>query len=260
MPEKSIQMFNININAATLEEAADMVINASKKREKGLVVTPNVDHMVKLDKDSEFMKIYKNALFIFADGMPIVWLSKILPGMSLPERVTGADLLPKVCEKASNSGLKVMIIGGMIGVAEEASSKLKKKFNNLNIVGTYCPPMGFEKNHEETMRIIGFCNSRKPDIIFFGVGAPKQEKWASSNINQLNDCIILCVGAAIDFAAGNIQRAPKFIQNIGFEWFWRLIKDPRRLWKRYLIQDSWFILMTLRELTKQLIYLKKTSP
>lgn len=236
----AIGMFGLKFIAVTLNEAASLVVQAAILRKRSLVVTPNVDHIVMLQTDRPMFEIYRNADFVFADGMPLVWMSKFLPQLTLPMRVTGADLLPKVCGLAQERKLKVLFMGGQQGVAAKAAQKLRGIYPNLDIVGTYCPPFGFEHDPEETARMIGYCNLLKPDLLFLGVGAPKQEKWAAAHLHQLDVGPVLCVGAAFDFAAGTATRAPLVLQKLGLEWCWRLSQEPKRLWRRYVIQDSKF--------------------
>jgi N-acetylglucosaminyldiphosphoundecaprenol N-acetyl-beta-D-mannosaminyltransferase len=249
----STELLGISFETASLSSAVTQILNAGMQRKKGIIVTPNVDHIVMLQDDAEMRHIYKNALFRYADGMPIVWLSKLLKGKHLPERVTGADLLIAICEKAANTRLNIYFLGGNPGVAEQAATKLKSRFHNLNISGIYCPPFGFENNRIETDLIINDINSRNVDILFIGVGAPKQEKWTAKHIDRLNVGPILCVGAAFDFAAGIIKRAPVWIQKSGLEWFWRLASEPGRMWKRYLVRDSRFIPLAIKELSKSIV-------
>lgn len=252
-PEKmQTELLGISFERATLSSAVTQIINAGKEKKKGLVVTPNVDHVVMLQEDSDMKQIYDNALFRYADGMPIVWLSKIVKDGSLPERVTGADLLIAVCEKAAKADLNIYFLGGNPGIAEQAAAKLKGKFAGLKISGIYCPPFGFENTPKETDWIINDINTRNIDILFIGVGAPKQEKWAAKHSDRLQVGPILCVGAAFDFAAGVIHRAPLWIQRSGCEWIWRLASEPTRMWRRYLIRDSQFIPLAWKEISKSI--------
>ena len=244
-----VEMFGLQFDQCTLQQAVKMVVDAGLKREKSLVVTPNVDHIAMLENDEDMRAIYQKSNFCFADGMPLVWLSKLLK-KTLPERVTGADLLPAVAQRAAEVGVRLFLLGGQEGVAKAAACKMQENHLNLQIVGTYCPPFGFEHDDEENEKIIAMINDSEADILFVGVGAPKQEKWAAKHSNQLNVGPILGVGAAFDFVAGNIKRAPQMIQRLGFEWLWRLMSDPKRLWKRYLINDPKFILLSLRELRR----------
>jgi len=236
-----LSMFGLPFRASTLDESARGIINAAVARRKALVVTPNVDHVVMLHRDREMRAIYESAEFLFADGMPLVWLSKLLPGPALPERVTGADLLVRICELAPSSGLRLFFLGGLRGVARQAAVRLMGRIPGLNVVGTYCPPFGFETDEEETERIIKQCNARRPDLLFVGVGAPKQEKWSVRNMARLDVGPIICCGASFDFPAGIISRAPVLLQRSGLEWLWRLFQEPRRLWKRYLLRDPAFV-------------------
>lgn len=237
-----IKMFGIKFSPLTLKQATDAIIQMACVRERGLVVTPNVDHIVTLHKDTEFREIYARAKLIVADGMPLVWLSKLLVGTSLPERVTGADLLFSVCEMAAKHNLSVAFIGGLPGVADKAKEKLVELNPALQVVATHCPPFGFENSVVETQEIIDICKHKRPNILFFGVGAPKQEKWCDKHLEQLDVGPILCTGAAFDFAAGKVKRAPEWMRKYGLEWLWRLMGDPVRLWRRYIVRDSVFLI------------------
>lgn len=162
--------------------------------------------------------------------------------------MTGADLLFEVCALAAKRGLKVAFVGGLPGVAEQARTNLAKLYPGLNVVGCYCPPFGFENSELESQKVVDFCNELRPDILFIGVGAPKQEKWAAKHLSRIDVGPVLCVGAAFDFAAGTIKRAPVIVQRCGVEWLWRLASEPKRLWRRYLLRDSKFVGIALREI------------
>ena len=249
----SVEIFGLNFESSTLSEAAEAVVLLSVNHERSLIVTPNVDHIVNIQTDAEMKSIFEEAKYRYADGMPIVWASHILPGVnSLPERVTGADLLPAVCAAASEKKQSVFFLGGQPGVAEKAVVNLKSLYPLLEVAGYYCPPFGFEFDVDETSKIINIINNANTDILFIGVGTPKQEKWAYANIDRLDVGPVLGVGAAFDFAAGDIQRAPKLIQSLGCEWLWRLLHEPKRLFKRYLIDLLMFIYIFIKELFYQL--------
>jgi len=246
MSSSEVQMFGLTFCRCTLEQTAKMIVQSAIDEEKGLVVTPNVDHLVQMDKDDEMAHIFKQARYCVADGMPIIWFSRII-GDPLPERVTGADLLPEVAAQAAINGVPIFLLGGMPGVALQAGEKLQTQFPGLEVAGTYCPPFGFEHDEGECQKIVSMINDSDAKILFVGVGAPKQEKWAVSHMDQLNVGPILGVGAAFDFASGMISRSPEFMQKAGVEWLWRLMKEPGRLWKRYLLQDSRFVVIAFRE-------------
>ncbi len=214
---------------------------------KMYVVTPNLDHIVKLEEDPEFVKCYDAAGLVLADGHPVVWASKVL-GTPLKELVTGSDIFPALCAHAASKGYTLFFLGGLEGVAQKAADALKKQYPQIKIVGVYSPPFGFDKNEQENNKIISMINEVRPNILFVGVGAPKQEKWMYNNINQLQINVALGIGASFDFIAGTIKRAPKTFRNAGMEWFWRFAHEPKRLFRRYFIDSAQFIPLIYRQL------------
>ncbi|MDK0690982.1 WecB/TagA/CpsF family glycosyltransferase [Clostridium perfringens] len=231
-----MNFLNIEVDNLTMNEAIDKAEELIIKKKPSYVVTPNVDHIVKLENDKEFQEVYKNADLILTDGMPLIWISKI-KGNPIKEKISGSDFFPKLCERAAEKGYSIFLLGAAEGVATKAAKNLKEKYEGLNIVGTYSPSYGFEKKDDEIKMIIEMINKAKPDILAVGLGAPKQEKFLHKYRNDLNVPISLAIGASIDFEAGNINRAPKWMQNSGFEWAYRLIKEPKRMFKRYVIDD-----------------------
>lgn len=234
--EKRMKFLNTEVDNVTLEESLEIIEGYIVEKKPRYVVTPNVDHIVKIEEDDEFKIIYKNADLILTDGMPLIWISKWLK-KPIREKVSGSDLFPKVCELASNRGYKIFLLGAGDGVALEAAKNLKNKYRGLDIVGTYSPSYGFEKKEEEIEKIIEIINKAKPDVLAVGLGAPKQEKFLYKYKNRLNVPVSLGIGASIDFEAGNVNRAPRWMQKSGLEWFYRLCKEPKRMYKRYLIDD-----------------------
>lgn len=231
-----MKFLNTEIDNLTMEEAILEIDKLILNKKPSYVVTPNVDHIVKLEHDKEFQNVYKEADLILTDGMPLIWISK-LKACPIKEKVSGSDLFPKVCQLSSEKGYKLFLLGAAEGIAVKASENLKSKFRGLNIVGTYSPSYGFENKKEEVEKIIKTINEAKPDILAVGLGAPKQEKFICKYKDKLNVPISLAIGASIDFEAGNIERAPKWMQKSGLEWFYRLCKEPKRMFKRYLVDD-----------------------
>ncbi len=229
-------LMHISLDRVTMSEAVSCVRLMAKEGQGAFVVTPNVDHMIKLTKDKEFERIYRDADLILADGVPLLWFAKGL-GDPIPEKVSGSDLFPRVCKMAADEGLSVFLLGGNEGVAKKAADKLKERHAALRIAGTYCPPFGFEKDEKEVDRIITLLSETKPDILFVGLGAPKQEKFFDSIRERVQIPVALHVGASFDFVAGTVRRAPKWMSRVGLEWFYRLMKEPKRMFKRYLIDD-----------------------
>ncbi len=218
-----IKFLNTNIDNLTMEETVLRIDDMIKSKKNSYVVTPNVDHIVKLEKDKEFKKVYSEADLIVTDGMPLIWISKLLK-TPIKEKVSGSDLFPKVCELAAEKKYSLFLLGAAEGVAEKAAINLCEKYRGLEVVGIYSPSYGFEKNEKEINKIISVINKCKPDILAVGLGAPKQEKFIYKYREQLNVPISLAIGATIDFEAGNVKRAPKWMQKSGLEWFYRLYK------------------------------------
>jgi exopolysaccharide biosynthesis WecB/TagA/CpsF family protein len=236
MDEFRIKFLNTYIDNVTMDEALAEIDKFINDKNSHYVVTPNVDHIVKLEEDEEFREVYNNADLILTDGMPLVWISKLLK-KEIKEKVSGSDLFPNVCKLAAEKNYSIFLLGAAEGVAQKAANVLQDKYKGLNIIGTYSPSYGFEKNKDEIKEIIRLINKKKPDILAVGLGAPKQEKFIYKYRNDLKVPISLAIGASIDFEAGNVKRAPKWMQSCGLEWFYRFIKEPNRMFKRYFVDD-----------------------
>ncbi len=243
---EAIELFGITIHNVTMAEAVEGVRRLLAGDGKHILVTPNVDHIVRLSRDTEFVDAYRRASVVLADGMPVVWASRWL-GRPLKERVTGSDLLPLVCGLAAEGGYSVYLLGAMPGVAETAIANLKRRFPGLRVAGCYSPPFGFERDEAENAAIIQRINTALPDILFLGLGPAKQEKWIARHVDALDIRLALCIGAGIDFLAGSVQRAPVWMQRSGLEWLYRLRREPQRLWRRYLVEDTAFAGILWRE-------------
>lgn len=235
----------IEIDNLTIDEVLDRIKELVEKNKKSYIVAPNAAHIVLLQKDKEFKKAYEKAEMVLADGMSILFASYLL-GVPLRAKCSGADLFPKICELLYNMNKKIFILGGVNGSEKIAEEKLKKMYPGIK-VKTYSPPIGFENDEYETKRIIEMINDFSTDFLFLCTGAPKSEKWIYKNINRLNIKVAFHVGMALNFFAGVKKRAPRLIQKIGLEWFWRLVQEPKRLWRRYLIGNMVFIWLILKE-------------
>lgn len=213
-----------------------------------VVATPNVDHLVRLDAMPAFRKRYAAADFLFADGMPVVWASRLF-GKPLPERVTGADLTVALCKEAARRGLRVAVLGGMPGQEASLQDRFERQYPTLQI-RVRCPSMQFDPLGDEGEAAAQWVREYAPQLVFVCLGMPKQEIWALHHAPHLAGGVVLCVGAAMEFAIGLQRRAPLIVQRAGFEWLWRLASNPRRLWRRYLVEDPKFVLMCWREWRK----------
>lgn len=233
--ERTVQLFGAHIAPLRMPEAVERILRWTRMRERcRYVVTPNVDHCVMLAENAAFRRAYDAAALVLADGFPVVLASRLL-GKSLPERVTGSDLVPALFAAASaERPVSVYLLGAMPGVGEEAARRIRETWPFVRVVGTYSPPLGFEKNPIENRAIIDRINAARPDLLVLGLGAPKQELWIHTHAPQLDARVALCVGATIDFLAGNKPRAPRWMGRCGLEWMHRVASEPKRLARRYL--------------------------
>lgn len=238
-------LFGIKIDAIRMPEAVANVrgwIDESSDVCR-YVVTPNVDHAVQIQKNDRLSKAYEEAHLILADGHPIVWVSRLLR-QPLPERVPGSELVPALFDsfnetcRQEGAKLKVFLLGAQPGVGAIAAANIKKQWPNIETVGVYSPPMGFENDPEQCNYILGRIAVCHPDLLIVGLGAPKQEIWVNRFHEQIHAKAALCVGATIDFLAGEQKRAPIWMQKSGMEWLHRMCGQPKRLVKRYAT-DAW---------------------
>lgn len=231
-----VQIINIFVDNLTMNDALQKIKELAQSGVNSYVLTPNVDHIVRLENDKEFKEIYENADLVLPDGKPLIWISKLF-STPLKDKISGSDLFPKVCELASKNGFSIYLLGAAEGVATKAAFNLKRKFPDLIISGTFSPKLGFETDSEELGRIFENVKAAKPDILILGLGCPKQEKFFFKYRTNLNVPLALHFGASIDFEAGVIKRAPKWMSCIGLEWLFRFFQEPNRLFKRYFIDD-----------------------
>lgn len=240
-----IKFMNTEIDNLTMDETLEEVDKLIKENKCSYVVTPNVDHIVQLEKDEELQKVYQNASLILTDGKPLIWISKLYK-TPIKEKISGSDLFPRVCHLASIKNYTMYLLGAAEGVADKAAKNLMNKYKGLKIVGTYSPPFGFEKDEAEMNKIKKQIQDVHPDILVVGLGCPKQEKFMYNYCKELGVPISFGLGASIDFEAGNIKRAPRWMSDHGLEWLYRITQDPRRLTKRYLVDDTKIFRLALR--------------
>lgn len=216
--------------------------------QSGIVFTPNVDHLMKLQNDEDFFIAYGSADYKLCDSKILFFVSRFL-GMPIKEKISGSDLFPSFYEyHKNNENIKIFLLGAREGVAVTAQEKINSKIGRNIIIGAHSPSFGFEKDEEECLKIIDIINKSGSTVLAVGVGAPKQEKFIYKYKDQLpNVKIFLAIGATIDFEAGNIKRAPKWISELGMEWLYRLLAEPKRLWKRYLVHGPSFFWLVLKQ-------------
>lgn len=230
------QLLNTYVNNLTMSETIDAVEELIKSEKKSYVVAINVDVVIKIENDPYLKKIVDNADMVLVDGKPLVWISNFY-GKPLKAKISGSDLVPLLCEEASKKQYSIFIIGGKEGVAEQAKQNLEKRLPGIRIVGTYAPTYGFEKNDAELNKINTLISEAKPHLLIACFGCPKQEKWIFENISKYDAKVSICAGATVDFLAGNIKRAPRWMSEHGLEWLYRFLQEPKRMFKRYFIDD-----------------------
>lgn len=204
----------------------------------GVVFTPNLDHLSKLQTDASFFAAYQEATYRICDSQILYLFSRWL-GTPIVEKISGSDLLPAFCEfYRDRPEIKLFLLGGAPGVAAIARERINEKTGREMVVAAHSPSFGFENDPEECQEIVNIINSSSANALAVGLGAPKQEIWIHRHKHQLENIkIFLAVGAAIDFESGNRDRAPKWMSHVGLEWLHRLLLEPKRLWKRYFIDD-----------------------
>jgi N-acetylglucosaminyldiphosphoundecaprenol N-acetyl-beta-D-mannosaminyltransferase len=217
-----------------MAQALEAITSEARAGRGGWVVTPNLDILHKLVHDRSFAALVEPATLRLADGMPLVWASRV-QGTPLPERVAGSDLIGALSGRAAAEGLGVFLLGGDPGTAEAAASELERRHAGLKIVGTHCPPYGFESDPARSAEIVRLLVAAAPAIVFVALGCPKQERLIGSLRPALPGVWFLGVGISFSFLAGRVQRAPRWMQRLGLEWVHRMAQEPGRLARRYLV-------------------------
>lgn len=229
-------LLNTYANNLSMIEALSTIEDIIQKGKKSYIVAINVDVIMKIEKDEYLKKITDEADMVLIDGKPLIWISRIY-NRPIKEKISGSDLVPLLCNLAAKKGYSIYILGGKEGIADKAKENLEKIHPDIKVVGTYAPPIGFETNENEIKVINDKISATNPDILITCFGCPKQEKFIYENYNKYNATVSICAGATVDFLAGNVKRSPKWMSDWGLEWFYRFLQEPKRMFKRYFIDD-----------------------
>jgi N-acetylglucosaminyldiphosphoundecaprenol N-acetyl-beta-D-mannosaminyltransferase len=240
------RILGIPVSAIDLPTAVDTIEGWVKRRERQFVCVREVNGLIEAQKDAELRRLHEDAGLVTPDGMPLVWLSR-MRGRHHVKRVCGRDLMLAVCESSVANGYSHFLYGGTPTVMELLKRNLLARFPGLRIAGDYCPPFR-PLTEQEDAEVIRSINESGAHYVWVGIGTPKQEFWMRDHVGKLGASAIFGVGAAFDFHAGVKKSAPEWMQRNGLEWFFRLITEPRRLWKRYLINNSRFLALITLEL------------
>lgn len=226
----------VTLRAITEAACADLVASEASRSHGGWVLTVNTDILRRYEHDARFRRLVADVTLCVADGMPLVWASR-LAGTPLPERVAGSDLLFSVSERAAFHGCSIFLLGGNEGTAASTGEMLECRYPGLRIAGTHCPPRGFMDSTSELAVIWEKIVSSKPEIVFVALGCPLQEQLISILRPQWQDSWYLGVGVSFSLASGELSRAPGWMQKCSLEWLHRLIQEPNRLFGRYIRDD-----------------------
>lgn len=239
---KQTKVLNVDINNITMLELL------KKLQCGGVVFTPNVNHIMQLQKRQEFYSVYQKADYIVCDSKILMYASRFL-NAPIKEKISGSDLLPAFYHYYQNDeNIKIFLLGSEAGIAKKAQRKINAKVGRDIVVGAYSPSFGFEKNDKECQEIVNLINSSEATVLAIGVGSPKQEVWIAKYKNQLENIkVFLAIGATINFEAGTVKRSPKWMSEVGLEWLYRLLSEPKRLWKRYLFDAVPFLWLVLQQ-------------
>lgn len=229
-------LLNTYVNNVNMDEAIQAIEDMIASEKKSYIVAINVDVVMKIENDSYLKEITDKADMVLVDGKPLEWIAK-WHKRPIKAKISGSDLVPLLCKRAAKKGYSLFIIGGKDGIAEKAKQNLERDLPEIKIVGTYSPPFGFERDETELSRINEMISDVHPDILIACFGCPKQEKWIYENYQKYNARVSICAGATVDFLAGNVNRAPRWMSNHGLEWFYRFLQEPKRMFKRYFIDD-----------------------
>ena len=236
-PER-VNVLGIGVSAITMADALAWIDHWIARRANQYICVTGVHGVMESQLDPALRVIHNRAGLVTPDGMPLVWISR-LRGHRGVERVYGPDLMLACCESSVAKGYRHFFYGGATGVPERLSERLHKRFPGLQIAGQWSPPFR-ELTTLEEAELIERINAARPDIVWIGLSTPKQERWMARYVGRISAPVLIGVGAAFDMHAGVKKQAPRWMQRSGLEWLFRLGAEPRRLWRRYLINNPWF--------------------
>lgn len=235
----SANILGIRIDAVNMPMAVEAVESAVANRRKGYVCVAGVHGVMEAFREPDLALVFANAFLVVPDGMPTVWIGH-LQGLNKMERVFGPDLMLQLISRSQNTGFSHFLCGGDYGVVEELQLTLQQQFPFARFVGTYTPPFR-NMTSEEEHQLVEKLNNLNPDIVWVGLSTPKQEKFMARFWPFLKPMVLIGVGAAFDFHTGHIKDSPTWVKRSGLQWCHRLIQEPSRLWKRYLVNNSQFL-------------------
>jgi N-acetylglucosaminyldiphosphoundecaprenol N-acetyl-beta-D-mannosaminyltransferase len=243
-----VNVLGVGISVLNLRSATRVIAEAIENRQKGYICVTGVHGVMEAQSDRAFRDVLNRSFLNTPDGMPMVWMGKFYGYGSTMDRVYGPDLMLEVCEWSRSKACTHFLLGGAPGVAEQLRHSVETRFPGIRIVGCYSPPFR-PLNRDEEFALQEDFDRLKPDLTWVGLSTPKQEKFIADYLPKLNTTIMIGVGAAFDFHSGRVRQAPRWIQRSGFEWFFRMCHEPKRLWWRYCKNNPRFVLRLLCQIT-----------
>jgi N-acetylglucosaminyldiphosphoundecaprenol N-acetyl-beta-D-mannosaminyltransferase len=246
VPPPTVSVLGVPLALTDYERTMDWMDATIAQRGKGYICVAATHTVVATQDDPELKAAVMGASLVVPDGQPVVWAMNAL-GHDLSSRVYGPDLMAKSCERSALTGARMFLYGGRNqGALVQLALNLRRRFAGLQIVGGYSPPFR-ALSEEEIDAVVAEINHARPDVVWVGIGVPKQEKWMAALRDRIDAPVLVGVGAAFDFHAGLVPQAPSWMQSAGLEWLYRLGQEPRRLWKRYLTNNPRFVLGFARQ-------------
>ena len=235
MARKQVRVGRLWIDAVTFAEALDAIESLARSGRVASEFTLNVDHLVQAEQSEEFRRAHEDASLSIADGQPVVWASRLL-GTPLPEKISGSDLLDPLLERVARAKMRLYLLGGAPGVAEQAAAALRQK--GVEVAGF--DSRAVDLTAPPDVDLLGRLRAARPQVVLVAFGAPKQEIWIHRHRERIPPAVYIGVGGSLDFLAGRTRRAPRWMSRAGLEWLFRLSREPRRLARRYLVDDLAF--------------------
>lgn len=232
-------LMGVHVSATTYDQSVEAIVHAAHRHQPAVVSHHAVHALITASGNSDLRDAVNQFEIIAPDGQPVRWALNWLYGTGLKERVCGPELMLRLCNRAARDGIAIYLYGSSQAVIDALGEKLPRRFPGLKIAGAESPPFR-ELTPEEDEGVVERINSSGARIVFLGLGAPKQDIFAHEHRDRLN-AVQVCVGAAFDFHAGTLKKAPPWMERSGLEWFYRLLREPRRLWRRYLVTNTIFL-------------------
>jgi N-acetylglucosaminyldiphosphoundecaprenol N-acetyl-beta-D-mannosaminyltransferase len=240
-----VNILGVGVSAITMAQAQAAVDAWIAQRQQHYICVTNVHVIMECQRDAALRRIQNAAGLVTPDGIPLVWYCHF-KGYRHVERVYGPDLMLALCEHSLVRGYRHYFYGGAAGVHERLAQRLQQRFPGLHVAGGYSPPFR-PLSAEEDEQIVAMINAAAPDIVWVGLGAPRQEHWLAAHTGRLHAPVLVGVGAAFDFHSGLKRQAPRWMQRSGLEWLFRLLTEPRRLWRRYLVYNPLFVALVVQQ-------------